>query len=70
MFLAVAEQLNITAAARVCCVTQPTVSMQLRELTAEVGQPLYEQIGKRIYLTAAGEALAHGARHGAGMVGV
>ena len=45
--------------------------MQLRELTAEVGQPLYEQIGKRIYLTAAGEALAHGARHGAvGMVGV
>lgn len=62
VFLAVAEQLNITAAARVCCVTQPTVSMQLRELTAEVGQPLYEQIGKRIYLTAAGEALARTAR--------
>lgn len=62
VFLAVAEQLNITAAARACCVTQPTVSMQLRELTAEVGQPLYEQIGKRIYLTAAGEALARTAR--------
>ena len=42
VFLAVAEQLNITAAARVCCVTQPTVSMQLRELTGTVtvGQEL------------------------------
>lgn len=62
LFLALAEHRSITAAARACHVTQPTVSMQLKELADAVGLPLYEQIGKRLYLTAAGEHLAQTAR--------
>lgn len=62
LFLALAEHRSITAAARACHVTQPTVSMQLKELADAVGLPLYEQIGKRLYLTAAGEALVATAR--------
>lgn len=62
LFLAFAEHLSVTQAARACHVTQPTASMQLRELAAGVGMPLYEQVGKRLYLTPAGEALARTAR--------
>lgn len=62
LFLAFAEHLSVTAAARACHVTQPTASMQLRELADGVGMPLYEQVGKRLYLTQAGEALARTAR--------
>jgi LysR family transcriptional regulator, low CO2-responsive transcriptional regulator len=62
LFLAFAEHLSVTRAARACHVTQPTASMQLRELTDAVGMPLYEQVGKRMYLTPAGEALARTAR--------
>jgi LysR family transcriptional regulator, low CO2-responsive transcriptional regulator len=62
LFLAFAEHLSVTAAARACHVTQPTASMQLRELSESVGMPLYEQVGKRMFLTAAGEALARTAR--------
>jgi len=62
LFLALAEHRSVTAAARACHVTQPTVSMQLKDLADAVGMPLYEQIGKRLYLTAAGENLAQTAR--------
>ncbi len=62
LFLSFAEHLSVTAAARACHVTQPTASMQLRDLADGVGMPLYEQVGKRLYLTAAGEALARTAR--------
>lgn len=62
LFLALAQYRSVTAAARACHVTQPTVSMQLRDLADAVGMPLYEQIGKRLYLTAAGENLAQTAR--------
>jgi LysR family transcriptional regulator, low CO2-responsive transcriptional regulator len=62
LFLALAEHGSVTAAAKACHVTQPTVSMQLRELADAVGLPLYEQIGKRLHLTEAGEALARTAR--------
>jgi LysR family transcriptional regulator, low CO2-responsive transcriptional regulator len=62
LLLALAETGSITAAARACHVTQPTVSMQLKELAAAVGLPLYEQIGKRLHLTAAGEALVKSAQ--------
>lgn len=62
LFLAVAEHGGISAAARACHVTQPTVSMQLRELADAVGLPLYEQIGRQLHLTPAGEALVATAR--------
>lgn len=62
LFSALAERGSVTGAAEACHVTQPTVSMQLRDLADAVGLPLYEQIGKRLHLTAAGEALAETAR--------
>ena len=62
LFLAVAEHRGVTAAARACHVTQPTVSMQLKDLSVAVGMPLFEQVGKQMYLTAAGEALAEATR--------
>ena len=62
LFLSLSELKSITAVARQYHVTQPTVSMQLRELTDAVGLPLYEMIGKRLSLTVAGEELAQSAR--------
>ncbi len=62
VFLAVVDTGSVSAAARRCHVTQPTVSMQLKELTEAVGMPLYEVVSKRLSLTAAGEELARTAR--------
>lgn len=62
VFLALTEHGSITAAANACHTTQPTVSMQMKALSEAVGLPLYEQIGKRLYLTQAGEAVADSAR--------
>lgn len=62
LFLALAETGSVTAAARACHVTQPTVSMQLKDLADSVGLPLYEPLGKRLKLTDAGQALANAAQ--------
>lgn len=62
IFIRLAELRSISAVARACHVTQPTVSMQLKEMTASIGMPLYEVIGKKLYLTKAGEELASTAR--------
>jgi DNA-binding transcriptional LysR family regulator len=62
LFLALAEKGSITAAARACHVTQPTVSMQLKELADSLGMPLYQTEGRRLVLSAAGEALRDTAR--------
>jgi len=52
----------MTRAALRCHITQPTASMQLRELSLSVGLPLYEVIGKKIHLTDIGKELAITAR--------
>lgn len=62
IFMRLAELRSISAAARACHVTQPTVSMQLKEMTESIGMPLYEVIGKKLFLTRAGEELAATAR--------
>ncbi|MCL4471827.1 MAG: LysR substrate-binding domain-containing protein [Gammaproteobacteria bacterium] len=54
VFEAVARNLSFTRAAEELHLTQPTVSIQLKQLTDIVGLPLLEQIGKRIHLTDAG----------------
>ncbi|MFO1327879.1 MAG: LysR family transcriptional regulator [Rubrivivax sp.] len=59
---ALADTGSVTGAAQACHVTQPTVSMQLRELADSVGLPLYEQVGRRLHLTAAGQAVLATAR--------
>lgn len=57
VFESVARHLNFTRAAEELHLTQPTVSMQIKELTSTVGMPLFEQIGKKIFLTDAGREL-------------
>lgn len=62
LFLALADSGSVSAAARATHVTQPTASMQLKEITEAVGMPVYEVIGRRVYLTEAGRELAETAR--------
>ena len=66
LFLALADTGSVSAAARAMHVTQPTASMQLREITSSVGLPVYEVIGRRVHLTEAGRELARAARTIAG----
>ncbi len=62
LFLALAETGSVSAAAKAMHVTQPTASMQLKEVTQSVGAPLYEFVGKKLYLTDLGQDLAATAR--------
>ena len=61
-FSAVARNLSYTKAAEELHLTQPAVSMQIRQLEQEAGLPLTEQFGKRIHLTEAGEEVYRYAR--------
>lgn len=56
-FETTARLLSMTGAARELNTSQPTVSIQLRELAESVGLPLFEQQGKRLALTEAGREL-------------
>lgn len=62
VFEAVARHLSYTRAAEELYLTQPAVSMQVKQLEGSAGLPLFEQIGKKIYLTQAGETMLVHAR--------
>ena len=55
VFEAIARSGSFTRAAEEMFLSQPTVSQQIKQLTKAVGMPLFEQIGKRLYLTDAGK---------------
>ncbi len=57
VFLTVARHLHFTRAAQELGMTQPSVSMQVRQLEENLGVALFEQIGKRTFLTEAGQEL-------------
>ncbi len=57
VFETVARHGSFTRAAEELFITQPTVSSQVKQLTKAVGLPLFEQIGKSLYLTDAGKDL-------------
>lgn len=57
IFEVVARHLSYTRASEELYITQPTVSIQLKQLADIVGLPLLEQVGKRIFLTDAGREL-------------
>jgi DNA-binding transcriptional LysR family regulator len=61
-FLAVADELNFTRAARRLHVVQSGVSATVRQLERDLGSPLFERDAKRVALTDAGEALLPQAR--------
>lgn len=57
VFLAVARHLSFTRASEILNLTQPAVSMQIKQLEESVNLPLFERLGKKIYLTAGGRIL-------------
>ena len=54
---AVARNSSFTRASEELYLTQPAVSTQIKQLEDEVGMPLFERIGKKIFLTAAGHEM-------------
>ena len=58
IFHAVAQHNSFARAAEALHLSPPTLSLQVKQLSATVGQPLFEQLGKKIYLTPAGRTLA------------
>jgi LysR family transcriptional regulator, low CO2-responsive transcriptional regulator len=62
LFLALEQTESVTKAARMMHITQPTASMQLKEMTENIGSPLFEVISKKIHLTALGKEFAKTAR--------
>jgi DNA-binding transcriptional LysR family regulator len=62
LFLAVVDGGGMTRAAEAEHVSQPSVSQAIRELEAELSTPLFHRVGRRVVLTAAGEALVEPAR--------
>ena len=69
VFDAVARLLSYTRAAEEMHLSQPTVSMQIKKLESDIGLPLTEQIGKKISLTEAGDALYQASRDILGTLG-
>ncbi len=57
VFLTAARHLHFTRAAQELGMTQPSVSMQIRQLEENLDIALFEQIGKRTFLTEAGKEL-------------
>jgi DNA-binding transcriptional LysR family regulator len=57
VFAAAARHMNFSRAAEELHLSQPAVSTQIKELAAWVGLPLFERIGRRTYLTPAGEEI-------------
>lgn len=61
-FLAVVDEGGVHAAAEKLFVAQPSVSQSLRALQRDLGAELFTRTGRRLQLTAAGEALIAPAR--------
>ncbi len=61
-FVAVAETGGFSKAARICFVAQPSLSQQIKKLEQELGQKLFERLGRSTVLTEAGRALLPRAR--------
>lgn len=63
VFEKVANHLNYSRAAEELYLSQPAVSMQIKQLEENIGLPLFEQMGKKIFLTEAGRELFHYSRN-------
>lgn len=62
IFDALAQHMSITRTAKALHLTPPAVSIQVKQLAEAAGQPLVEQVGKKLYLTEAGETVASACR--------
>ena len=61
-FLTVAQEQNITRAADILHITQPTLSRQLMQLEQDLGITLFERSQHKLALTPAGDLLVHRAK--------
>jgi DNA-binding transcriptional LysR family regulator len=61
-FAVFADHLNLTRAAAVLRISQPSLHAKLATLARELGRPLYERAGRRLVLTPDGEDVARFAR--------
>ncbi len=59
VFAAVAEHASFSKAAAELHLTQPAVSIQVKHLEESIGLPLFERIGKKLFLTEAGSELRY-----------
>lgn len=57
IFICVCRENGITAASRKLHITQPSVSQAIRELEEHYNILLFERLGRRLFLTAAGQRL-------------
>ena len=57
VFLSVAKHLNFTRAGEEVHLSQPSVSVRMRQLEHDLGSKLFEQLGKKVALTEAGQLL-------------
>lgn len=57
VFETVARHLSYSRAAQELRMTQPAVSIHIRQLEGHAGLPLFEQVGRKVYLTHAGREL-------------
>lgn len=62
VFECVARHASFTRAAGELHLTQPAVSLQVKELEGHVGMPLFDQVGRRVYLTDAGTKMLQHSR--------
>ena len=62
VFESVARNLSFSRAAEELHLTQPAVSTQVKKLTDHAGVMLFEQVGKKIFLTPAGVEMLHSSR--------
>jgi len=62
VFESVARNLSFSRAAEELHLTQPAVSIQVKKLEEHAGLPLFEQLGKKIYLTPAGSEMLRSSR--------
>jgi len=62
VFESVARHLNHSRAAAELFLSQPAVSMQIKQAEQVIGMPLFEQVGKKLFLTEAGREMLHYSR--------
>ncbi len=62
VFEAAASNRSFSKAAKILNLTQPGVSMHIKELETNAGLPLFERVGRRVFVTEAGQELLSRAR--------